>query len=540
MRCNRATSKLILSYLHSLNTPRALAVWLMFKFNEHDALAALDINPDNYLDPRAFRLDYLATMFLSKAEFLSTSVDKHSKALSDFMVVEGLCKEVNLDNLSNKCRQNTCFEWVHNATIRKIEGILVGFNGDEIFDSANWGPGVSLHEKVKRDTSPTNKFRFENGITRDLYDFMGDLLAIAYPTWKIEKFDLQVGNKVVTVPKNSKTDRTIAIEPGLNLWFQKAFGTMIRRRLQRVGVDLSSQERNQQLAHSSSINGELATVDFSQASDSISRSTVRHLLPYYWHFVMDLLRSKFGFVEGTLIEYEKFSSMGNGFTFELESLIFYAIAVSVCSYLQLDHKKVSVYGDDVILPIKAFNLFSEICEIYGFRVNKKKSFSSGSFRESCGSHFFKGLDCKPYFLRKVIKGDLDIYLAANTIRRISRSRLNHSSYCDSRFFECWRQLKSMVSRPCLISEGYGDGGFISNFDEATPTRARHGIEGYHCFAIVSRPLGYFSDDHALLLARLKGRSVDIGLGNETFIRNRVRLFRKKLLIRQWADLGPWY
>lgn len=538
MRCNQATSKLILSYLSSLNTPRSLTVWLMFKFNEHDALAALDISPALYLDPESFRLDYLATKFLSKSDFLSTSVDKKVQALSDFKQAELSCRLTNLDNLSNKCKQSKCFEWVHSATVRKIEKILVGFSGDEIFDSANWGPGVTLNENVKRDTSSTNKFRYENGITRDLHDFIGDLLAVAYPNWNIEKFDFQIGNKIVTVPKNSKTDRTIAIEPGLNLWFQKGFGTMIRRRLSRAGVDLNSQVRNQHLAYLSSKSGKLATVDFSQASDSISRSTVRHLLPYYWHFCMDLLRSKFGSIEGVQFEYEKFSSMGNGFTFELESLIFYSIAVSVCNYLQIDTTDVSVYGDDVVIPVQAFNLFLEICEIYGFRVNKEKSFSSGYFRESCGSHFFKGVDCKPYYLRKVVKGDLDIYLAANSIRRLAHNS-HVFDFCDARFESCWRYLFSLVSRPCKISDGYGDGGFISNFDEAHPIRARNFIEGYYCVSLISIPLGYYSDDQALLLARLKGRSVDIDLGNETFIRNRVKISRKRLFIRQWANLGPW-
>jgi len=537
MTCNRTTLKLIESYLTSLNTPRSLAVWIMFRENEHDAITALDINPDNYLDPMSFRLDYLATKFLSKAEFLSTSVDKKAVALEAFVNAEVVCKKVNMDRFKTASVKNSRFAWLHSAISRKIETILTPFDGDELCDSSNWGPGVSLNRNIKFDTSTTNKFRFENGITRDLFDFIDGLHAAAYPNWIIKKFDFQIGNKIVTVPKNSKTDRTIAIEPGLNLWYQKGIGSMIRRRLRRFGLDLNSQARNQSLCRESSISGLNATIDFSQASDTISIATVKALLPPRWFLLMELCRSRFGSIEGTPLKYEKFSSMGNGFTFELESLIFYAIAISVCNYLQLSTKDVSVYGDDVIIPVKAFNLFLEICDNYGFQVNLQKSYSYGDFRESCGSHYFKGVDCKPYFLRRVVDSEIDIYLAANTIRRLSH--MAALQFCDDRFRKVWRYLRALVKRPMLISDGYGDGGFIVNFDEAHPIRARNYIEGYYCLALITVPIWYHSEDHALLLARLKGRSVDISFGNKTNIRNRVKYLRKKLFIQRWANLGPW-
>jgi len=536
MSCNKVTFRLVESYLRCLNTPRSLAIWLLFKNNEHDQLIALDIDPNLYLDPQMFRLDYLATKFLSKADFLSTSVDKKSVALKGFLDAEDRCREINRDAFSTSYLKHKRFEWLHSAISRKIERTLSDFSADEFFDSANWGPGVTLNKFVKRDTSSTNKFRHEGGITHDLRDFIGELHALAYPTWKIS-FSHEIGNKIVTVPKNSKTDRTIAIEPGINLWYQKSIGTMIRRRLYRLGCNLNSQERNQKLARLSSKTGHLATIDFSQASDSISLETVRALLPARWFLLMDITRSQFGSIDNRVLRYEKFSSMGNGFTFELESLIFLAIALSVCKYLQVDSSEVSVYGDDVVIPVECVDLFREICAIYGFTVNVQKSYSTGHFRESCGEHFFAGINCKPYFLRKVVSNEKDIYLAANSIRRVSHN--SHLCFCDIRFLSVWQYLVSRVKRPCKIPDGYGDGGFIVNFDEASPPRARHQIEGFVTRALVDIPLGYFSDDHALLLARLKGRSVDIGLNNQTFIRNRTKVLRKKLFVRQWANLGPW-
>jgi len=507
----------------------------MFKENEHDQLIATEINPDNYLDYGDFRDAYLATKFLSKATFLKTSVDKKQVALTGFLESEESCKRVNRDNFRTAHLKHAQFEWIHNESIRKIESILSPFSADEFFDSANWGPGVT--QLLKRDTSSTNKFRLENGITQTLHSFVGGLFATAYPNWDLTKVKYQLGNKIVTVPKNSKTDRTIAIEPGLNLWFQKSIGLMIRRRLRRVGIDLNSQERNQRLSRVGSKFGNLATVDFSQASDSISISTVENLLPQRWSTLMNLCRSNFGSLGKDQLIYEKFSSMGNGFTFELETLIFFTLAVSCCKYLQISDHDVSVYGDDVIIPVRAYRLFSEICEIYGFTVNKRKSFSSGHFRESCGSHWFQGRDCKPYYLKEVVAGEVSVYLAANSIRRVAHSEMFFG--LDGRFESCWQFLFNKVKFPCLISEGYGDGGFVVDFDIATPSKARHGIEGYRAKTLLTVPIRYYSDDHALLLARLKDCSVEIGFGNDTNLRSRVRVLRKKILIRQWTNFGPW-
>jgi len=536
--CNKATVKLIRSYLAALDTPRSLSIWLMFINNEHDQLIEMDIDPNLYLDPQSFRSDYLATCFLSKAKFLSTSVDKKAVAIKKFMEAEVSCRDINLDYFRTSHLKHDKFVWLHNAIIRKISFILGDVDGDEICERANWGPGVTLNRKIKRDTSATNKFRYENGITRDLLDLVRDIHDIAYPHWKVQ-FQPVIGSKIVTVPKNSKTDRTIAVEPGINLWYQLGIGNTIRDRLLREGIDLRDQTRNQQLAFLSSKSGKLATVDFSSASDTISIATVRELLPPRWFLLMDSCRSMYGFLEGskTPLKFEKFSSMGNGFTFQLESLIFYSIAVSVVDYLQLDRRDVSVYGDDVIIPVKAFKLYREICEIYGFHANTQKSFFSGNFRESCGSHYFSGIDCKPYYLREVVKEDFDIYLAANSIRRLAFNK--SFQICDARFKSCWRYLVSLVKKPCKISDGYGDGGFIMNFDEALPTRARYNIEGYYCRALVTVPIGYYSDDHPLLLARLKGRSVEMSYGNMTHLRGRSKKFRKKLFVRQWANLGPW-
>jgi hypothetical protein len=93
------------------------------------------------------------------------------------------------------------------------------------------------------------------------------------------------------VPKNWKTFRTIACEPDGALPFQLAFDTFAKRRLRARGINLSDQSRNQLLAKEGSINGSLATIDLSSASDTVAFNTVALLFPTEWFDVLNAFRS---------------------------------------------------------------------------------------------------------------------------------------------------------------------------------------------------------------------------------------------------------
>jgi hypothetical protein len=560
------TDEAIRNILRSLDCPRSLAVWLLYSNREHEQLVNLTISPLDYCQPGDFQDAYCATEFLSKADFLDLPFDRKEVAYKKFHEYESLCKLTNHRFLRpHTDTLNTgASVWLLNATRRKVYEILGCFDGEELFRSAGWGPGVTTLLKGS-DVSAVNKFHAERGITRDLYSLVSPLFSEAYPLWSthISEFSIEIGNKIVTVPKNSKTDRVIAVEPGINLWFQKAAGSMIRARLRRFGIDLNSQRRNQELARVSSIDDSLATVDFSSASDSISRELVRELLPPDWFLLLDCLRSKLGFSDdGTLIRWEKFSSMGNGFTFELESLIFYAAAVSAASYLKLPLERISVFGDDVIIPSPAFDLYANFCEFLGFRVNKKKSFSSSYFRESCGSHWFSGVDCKPLYFKERIRNVQAIYRLANGLRLLGHRR-NAYYGCDLRLRTAWSYLFHRVPRDLrfVVSFELGDLGFIGNFDEATPSRASHGIEGFFCTGLASLGARRYFDGEGLLLSRLWSSSTRHSLfrdsdtepltwdprqlrltpesGNYYTLRGITKLTIVRPLVKQWYNLGPW-
>lgn len=581
---DQSTDETICQLLHSIDTPRSLAVWLLYINKEHDQLLDLKIDPKHFHNGGMFRDDYVATNLLSKSVFLKTSFDKKQVAFKKFEEFESLCNHTNRRflNPSLDPQNNGANVWLLNATKRKIQQVLGDFDGNELVDDANWGPGVSTLLKGN-EVSGYNKFCAERGITRDLYALIADWFPIAYPSWAdhlSRSFGeswavFEAGNKIVTVPKNSKTDRVIAIEPGINIWFQKAAGSMIRRRLRRFGIDLNDQSKNSSLARKSSQDNNLATVDFSSASDSISSAVVEELLPPRWYLLLNSMRSKRGIdSKGKVRVWNKFSSMGNGFTFELESLIFYAAAFAVCEYLAVQ-PSVSVFGDDVVLPSECFELFSSYSEFLGFRVNKDKSFFDGPFRESCGSHYYDGIDCKPVFLKERLSNAETVYKLANNIRLLAH-RYGHNDFCDSRFSVCWFALSRRVPEPLrfMVPATAGDVGFIANLDEAHATRARYGIEGYHYRCVASVGVTRNGDGQGLILAHLRRlgksdfspdygslssslrlirqrrttpkwvnefllRPDVIATGESYTLRSKVRRTVIRPLVSQWYNLGPW-
>jgi hypothetical protein len=119
------------------------------------------------------------------------------------------------------------------------------------------------------------------------------------------------------------------------------------------------------------------------------------LFPNDWFKYLDQLRSphfRGAFGEGT---YEKFSSMGNGSTFCIETLVFAAACKAVGS------TRFSVYGDDVIIESSLVEDYIRLCAHLGFKVNVDKSFHEGPFRESCGKDFYRGIECTPVFIRNI-------------------------------------------------------------------------------------------------------------------------------------------
>jgi hypothetical protein len=119
-------------------------------------------------------------------------------------------------------------------------------------------------------------------------------------------------------------------------------------------------------------------------------------------------RSRNANVEGEVIPLFKFASMGSALTFPIEAIIFTIIAL-MGSGTPTEHLpvrravgRVSVYGDDIVVPVDNVGHVVDLLEAFGFKVNKHKSFWKGYFRESCGKEYYAGTDVSIVRLRSEV------------------------------------------------------------------------------------------------------------------------------------------
>lgn len=250
-------------------------------------------------------------------------------------------------------------------------------------------------------------------------------------------------NRITTVRKNGLTDRSIAIENRLNLMLQLGVDGFIRKRLKRWKIDLDSQLRNQEMARLGSLDktpNSYSTIDLSDASDNVSLRIVKLLFPKPWYTYLCDLRSPSGLLpNGKRVRFSKLSSMGNGYTFAVETLIFSAIAyaaMQLCNKGRLTRSQfsesVSVYGDDIIVPAYCYNAVVELLRCCGFSPNPKKSFTlPGSVRESCGTDWVCGVDTRPVYVKEHPSDVMALFGIANRLNRwgylFLGSRLEHVS-----------------------------------------------------------------------------------------------------------------
>lgn len=360
------------------------------------------------------RFERQALAFFQKRADLEIGIDKTAVAKKQFLMSEARCSETN-DIFKKWSAGSFQFEpaverWLFIAQ-QKIATVLGDVpNLSDI--KPVFGPGATT-QLTKRTASSRRKLGETFACSEDLVPRLSEVLeecqAWIAPYFKGDSETATVSVElhpgiVNFVPKNAKTDRAIVVEPSLNTFFQIGIGQFIADRLRLIGVDIRDQTRNQDLAKDASIDGGLATLDLSNASDRIARELVAHLLPFDWFLLLDDFRTETVLLDGEPIKQQKFSSMGNGFTFPLETLIFWGLSAAVVSRDELTN--VSVYGDDIIVPTHRFDDLTHLLHVCGFEVNISKSFSSGPFRESCGKDYFLGIPIRPVYQKDRLSGEL--------------------------------------------------------------------------------------------------------------------------------------
>jgi hypothetical protein len=403
-----------------------------------------------------FFLRYQASSLLKKFQFPGDREARIESALCVFRDAEASCSHFNKVGKYEALKLNSSESTRHllPRMRRFIRAVLGECSVPDILSGARHGPGSSLATTKGR---VSKYFKFSDlpyTVTREASDYGWSLIRSDerwYNALKEEylirhsdcagvaddevlrnwSFSIVKGNRIEFVPKDARKERTIAIEPLMNLMIQLGVDRHIRRRLKRFRCDLDDQTRNQRFAFRGSLPGGSGdcTLDLSAASDSISIGLCQLLLPKEWYHFLMALRSPIGEVRGEVFSYEKISSMGNGYTFALESLIFlaaaYAVAFEDSRESALD--RISVYGDDIIVPPTCYFRLVELLQTLGFKVNREKSFFSGPFRESCGMDYFRGTLVRPLFIKEEIHHVTELFSLCNRLRLLHlRNRDNCS------------------------------------------------------------------------------------------------------------------
>lgn len=270
--------------------------------------------------------------------------------------------------------------------------------------SPRHGPGAT----AERDNS-ISRWDFKSIPERILNWFsIGDFI----PQYRLHEFvqSHDLIGRVTAVPKTFDKPRLISIEPGAGQYAQQGVLRELERLLRaHPSTDLSDQSRNQSLAQRGSIDGSLATIDLSDASDRISIDLIEKLMsrsPRFLSLIMDL-RTPTVSLDGSEITLRKFASMGSALTFPIQIMVFMTIvvvgimrAVGGSAEEWIRSSDVGVYGDDIIVPSHCAASVISCLEECGLVVNKSKSFWTGLFRESCGGDFFAGNRVNPVYVRK--------------------------------------------------------------------------------------------------------------------------------------------
>lgn len=412
---------------------------------------------------RVFFARYQATALLKKFIFPANIELAQATGLKKFELAEENCKCFN--NFQHLKLTATAEQRKKLDLMRRFIVRVIGEspNLDAIADNARHGPGSTLSSRKGRITSFYKFSELPYTVTNDclpyakvlikrdarwlralMCDFHAELeKREPYfvqreikpgPTHDWKQFWSYVvtrteNDRITFVDKSADEKRTITVTPLLNMMFQLGVDKVIRSKLKKFGCNLDSQAKNQLFSYLGTTlwdNRQFSTIDLRGASDHISNRIVAMLFPHDWWVLLDDLRSRFGVlkIDGSnrSYQYEKFSAMGNGFTFVIESLIFLAAAYAAMRSAKSKwslKRDVAIFGDDIVVPKDCTSSIIRLLLDMGFHLNNDKTFIDGPFRESCGCDYYNTTPVRPFFITAEPKNMKELFQHINSLRLLN-------------------------------------------------------------------------------------------------------------------------
>lgn len=405
-------------------------------------------DPSAYTSWHTFAKDYACSKYLAKHQGTADKLSLEKKCLDDFGKIETANKTVN-ERIGRfprgySPRAVACIY----AAQRKARAILGTFKTDEFVSACAWGPGATASLTARDALLDRKILEFPLACSRTALPWMKLVLShdlhfaaarLGIPPAPFcflpTEFQVSDSSRFTTVEKDVWARRGIDIQPTANLFLQKGLGKMVRQRLKRIGIDLDSQSRNQWLASVAHL-CDFATIDLANASDTLAYQLVKLIIPPKWFAVFSALRVPSTTIGGSDVHLEKFSAMGNGFTFELESLIFYCLLAGVYEVLGIQGETLAVYGDDLVVHQSAAKACITVLSSVGFTTNVDKTYVEGRFFESCGKHYFDGIEVTPPYQKEVVTSLRSAIRAANRLWRFA-ARMGRGDFLDKAVLPAW-------------------------------------------------------------------------------------------------------
>jgi hypothetical protein len=264
-------------------------------------------------------------------------------------------------------------------------------------------------------------------------------------------------SRLMFVPKNYKTARSICMEPTEMMYMQQHVRQYLEEAIRasslRHFVQIDNQERNQLGALYGSRSNLVDTLDLSAASDSVSAQLVRDIFPRDW--LIGLLATRTSKVitpDGSVRVVSKFAPMGSALCFPVQSILYSCIVIlaylrhayGATPILSLTHaqivrfveneigrewrtshsfESIAVYGDDIICDTRVTEDVIFLLEEMGLVVNNDKSFlGPQAFRESCGMYALAGENVTPFqFKAKEVGKEFDARSLASIVELTNMS-----------------------------------------------------------------------------------------------------------------------
>lgn len=207
--------------------------------------------------------------------------------------------------------------------------------------------------------------------------------------------------KIAEVPKSIKCNRIVSSEPAMYMYAQLAVNDDLVRQMHQLWpayVSLDDQKR-----HNEALKWPGAcSIDLSDASDHNQVDLVHAVLPQLCP-VLDKVRSRYTqFPDGEIIRLATFAPMGSGVCFSVMTLVLIGILLYAQKVYRLETRRFmwfKVYGDDIIVPVWAYDFVIDLLARAGFVVNYRKSCCNLVYRESCGRELFSDTDITPCYIR---------------------------------------------------------------------------------------------------------------------------------------------